>query len=255
MSIISYSDLMSIVGRFLGYGPTSTDWTVAQTAEIDEYVQAGVRQVYYPPVMEGVEPGYEWSFLKPRTALDTTADDAAQDLPADTGRVLGNFYYEESEHRRPVVQVSEARLLSLLSRSDDTGAPQMACVRHKAQEEGEAQLLEVAWWPIPNDAYTLTYQYEAYTGKLSSANPYPLGGQRNSELYAASCLSVAEQRANDVRGLNTETFGRMLVSGIEADRKQGAKYFGPMSQPDTVAVPRHGCVGSNYPITYKDETW
>jgi len=254
-SWITYATLKSDVAHFLGYGVDSSEWTAAQLAEIDKYVQAGVRQFYFPPVVQGVEPGYEWSFLRPHATLDTTADDAAQDLPDDLGRVLGDFFYDESQHRPSVVQVSEARLLAMLSRTEDAGPPRVACVRYKEQVAGVEQKLEVAWWPVPNAAYTLTYRYEAYAGKLTASNPYPLGGRRHAELITESCLAVAEQRADDERGLHSDAFERMLVGAVAMDRKQGARYYGSMATEPGTIVPRHGDTGSTYPITYGGETW
>jgi hypothetical protein len=68
---IAYAELISEIGAFLGYGPTSGNWSAAQSAEIARYLKAGIRQYYYPPAMDGVEQGYEWSFLKPTTTIDT----------------------------------------------------------------------------------------------------------------------------------------------------------------------------------------
>lgn len=70
---ISYTDIQLEVGRFLGYDPTVANWTAAQVSEVDRYIQAGYRQFLYPPAVEGVEAGYEWSFLKPTTTITTIA--------------------------------------------------------------------------------------------------------------------------------------------------------------------------------------
>jgi hypothetical protein len=247
---VNYTTLKVAVGRFLGYSPTEGNWTAGELADVDAYVQAGVRQFYYPPAMEGVEPGWDWSFMRPTTTLATTADDAAQDLPSSLGRVMGDFYYDEADYRRSVVQVSEAKILASLSRSEDTGPPQIACVRFKDQVSGSAQVVEVAWWPIPDDAYTLTYRYEARSGKLTGVSPYPLGAQRYAELITESCLAIAEQRGNDEAGLHTAAFHALLLAGIALDRKQGARHFGPMGGAREVVIPRHGDTGSTYPITY-----
>ena len=254
---IDYGTLRQEVGAFLGYGTTIASWSAAQAAEIERYVQSGVRQFYYPPAgIDGVEAGYSWSFLNPTTTIDTAQDDAAQDLPDDLGRVLdGGFFYEAGEHRRSIVLVSEARLHAMMSRSDATGPPQVACVRHKTQEAGSGQRLEVAWWPVPDKAYTLTYRYEAYSGKLTEANPYPLGGMRYAELLTESCLAVAEQRANDERGMHTEAFFSQLAAGISMDRKQGARFYGPMTVGEDSVLSRRGQLGSSYDITYKGSTW
>lgn len=252
---ITYADLTVAVGVFLGYGADSTAWTVAQTAEIDRYVQSGVRQFYYPPKAEGVPVGYEWSFLRPTTTIATVDGDGEQDLPDTLGRVVGNFYYAAGQYKASIPIVSEAMVLAARARTSDESSPTMAAIRHKAQVAGSEQGLEVIWAPIPDAEYPLTYRYEAYSGKLSASIPYPLGGMKYAELLTESCLAIAEQRANDARGEHTEAFYRLLADGIARDQKQGARFFGPMSPGREDAAPsRHFEVG-NYPITYKGDTW
>ncbi len=250
---VAYADLLSVVAAFLGYGSDSAAWSADQRAEVDRYVQAGVRRFYYPPASGGSEVGYAWSFLNPVATLSTVADLAEQPLPSDLGRVLGHFHYEESEHRRSIVLVSETRLQELRSRqTSSTGHPEFACVRHKAKDPARGQRLEAAWWPTPDATYDLTFRYEAFSGKLSDDNPYPLGGMRHAELIVQACLAVAEQRANDERGLHSEEFERLLAAAIQQDRRQGARHYGHMGHFESqgLTVPRHGDTGSTYPITY-----
>ena len=117
---------------------------------------------------------------------------------------------------------------------------------------GEGQRMEVVFYPTPDSVYTLNYQYEAYNGKISEANPYPLGGMRHSELVLESCLAVAEQRANDDAGAHTQAFRSMLASSLAFDRKQGAKSYGQIGQPRDVSVDFRR--GNGY-VTYKGNTW
>lgn len=261
---IAYADLLVEVGDFLGYGKVRDNFSEVQEKEIDRYVQAGIRQFYYPPAVEGVEAGYDWSFLNPTNTLATTADDAAQDLPDDCGRVIGDFFYAPDVYNRSIPLVSESRILALLQDSTDTGKPRYVAVRIKGDgvdddEEREpaavGQRLEAVWWPIPDDAYTLTYRYEAFSGKLTDALKTPLGGMVHSELITESCLSVAEIRANDERGIHWESFSRLLKAGVAKDRKQGARFFGQMGEPGDNVISRHCNQGSNYEITYHGDTW
>lgn len=254
---VTYADLLKEVARFLGYGSDSSAWTADQLEEVDGYVQSGARRFYYPPAANGAEAGYSWSFLSPVATLTTTADDAAQDLPADLGRVLGNFHYEEGEHQRSIVQVSEAKLMELVERTASTGHPEVATVRHRAKDAARGQRFEVAWWPIPDAAYTLTFRYEAFNGKLSADNPYPLGGMRHAELIVQSCLAVAELRANDERGHHSAEYDRLLAAAIEQDRRIGARYYGAMGDRSDCApaLPRRGDTGSSYSGTYKGVPW
>jgi hypothetical protein len=66
---IAYADLTAEVGAFLGYGRTSGNWTSDQTTEIDKIVQSGLRQFYFPPMLQGQSNTHEWQFLKPTTSL------------------------------------------------------------------------------------------------------------------------------------------------------------------------------------------
>jgi len=316
-------DLLAIeVAVFLGYSVTPDDWTVAELAEIDRYIQAGIRQFYYPPAADGIEAGYKWSFLSPVTTIDTiptyatgslavvdgtctiatgvwpswaathgtltigatvysitsrdgdadltvVGDDATaaeggwslkhaayQDLPDGLGRVIGDFFFAPAVYHPSVIQTSEARVLAALSRDTDVSYPVMCTVRHKAQVIPAGQRLEVVWWPIPDAAYTMKYTYEAYTGKLTAdTNPYPLGGMKYAELVTESCLAIAEQRANDERGSHTEAFFRLLKSGIAADRKQGATYYGPMSTGESEVSSLRDGTYRNGDVTYKGVTW
>jgi hypothetical protein len=151
--------------------------------------------------------------------------------------MIGDLHYDASANHRPVVIVSEARILALLQKSADEGAPQYAAIRFKQEYGAHGQVQEIVFWPIPDAVYALTYRYEAYNGKLSAVNPCPLGGMRHSELITESCLAVAEQRANDERGLHTERFNLLLAAGVAQDRRGGARYFGPMGGSESYDAP------------------
>jgi hypothetical protein len=227
---ISYTDLLKDVGAFLGYPSKPDDQSDDQRDEIDRYIQAGIRQFYFPPAMEGLELGYKWSFLTPTATLATVASTGTYSLPDDCGRVLGDFIYSEGTYYPTVPLVSEGRLLELLQTESNGTQPCFAAVRSitEARSETAGTRLEVAFWPIPSAVYTLTYRYEAYSGKLTAALPYPLGGMRYAELITESCLAVAERRANDEKGIHWDEFVRLLKSGVAMDRRQGARFFGHM---------------------------
>lgn len=249
---IAYADLMAEVALFLGYGADPSDWTASQKAECDRYVQAGVRRFYYPPAVKGAEVSYSWSFLSPVASLATVAGQETYDLPGDLARVVGQFHYDQDQHRCAVVQVTEDRYRSAKTGTSATGVPVLACVRHKAKTPNTGQRLEVSLWPAPDAVYSLTFRYEAFNGKLSNDNRYPLGGMRHGELIVQSCLAVAEMRGNDERGHHNEEFERLLVAAIEQDRRVGSTHFGHMGDTSeaTWSPPRRGDTGGTYPITY-----
>lgn len=249
---IGYPDLCKEVGFFLGYGRAAANWSIAQVAEIDAIVQSGVRRVYYPPAVNADTVGYEWSFLRPTMPLALTPGDGDYDLPDDFGRLVGALHYPAGEHRASIAVVSIGTLLAMRASEDRSGAPAFAAVRYKMSGGTTGQRQEILFYPKPNAVHALSYEYEAYSGALSSASPYPLGGMQLAELYIESCLAVAETRMNDEAGSHAAGYQSLLVDAIARDRKHGAHSYGPMGSPETTFErPRHGDTGSVYPITYK----
>jgi len=324
---LGYDDIQIEIGRLLGYVVTAAAialWTAETIAEVDRIIQAGYRQFLYPPAVQGIEAGYEWSFLKPTAEITTiaryttgslavvgttctittgvwpswaythgtlviddveypitsrtsdadievtgTATTAAeddwylkhagyQDLPDSFGRILGDLHFEADEYSKSVPVVSEHQIQMHLQQSIDESRPQYATTRFKSSDGSDGQRQEIIWWPIPDEAYVLTYRHEAFTGKLIKAtNKYALGGMKHSEVIIESCMAIAEQRVHDDKGLHWDAFTRLLVTAIAQDRKNGARYFGPMSHGEGVSdnASRSRYQGSSYDITYKGLTW
>lgn len=62
---MNFDDLAAEIGRFLGYGGTAGNWSADELAQIDSYIQAGLRRFYVPPRLPRENTPHEWSFLKP----------------------------------------------------------------------------------------------------------------------------------------------------------------------------------------------
>lgn len=248
---IGAPELRAEIGVFLGYGRAAPVWTVAQLAEINALLDSGVRRVYYPPAVAQGGP-HEWSWLRPTTTLTLVVGDGDYDLPDDFGRLVGCFHYAPAEHRASAQVVSVAKILQLRSSSDQSGAPCCAAVRYKASDGTDGQRQEVLFWPEPDVAYVLSYEYEAYSGPLTDASPYPLGGMQYAELYIESCLAVAESRMNDELGQHNQQFQALLVDAIGRDRKHGPQVYGPMGHAEPQGAElRRGWIGDTYQILYK----
>jgi hypothetical protein len=238
---LGWTELKQEVGDFLGYGRgSSPSWSTAKEATIERIVQSGVRNVYYPPALvtrpdEHKILGYEWSWLRPFTTLSLVADTGDYDMDDNFGRLYGEFHFAADQHRRSIAIVSVADLLDMRSSSDTTGAPIYAATRYKSSDGSTGQRQEALFYPTPDTAYTLSYQYEAYSGQLSDSYPYPLGGMHYSELYVESCLSVAELRMNGEIGVHHTQYEALLVDAVLRDRKHGAKQFGQMGHQDRVS--------------------
>jgi len=253
---IGWTELQQRVGFFLGYGRTIADWTADQTAEVAEYVQSGVRRVYFPISDNPMVLGYEWSWIKPSTTMDIEDDDGDYDFPDDFHRLIGKMYFAADSCYAPIKSVGVGDILAMRSAHDRTGPPQYVAVRRKTEDRESGQRWEALFWPEPDADYTLTYKYEAYSGALSDSYPYTLGGMALGELFIESCLAVAEQQATDEASIHTALYDRLLLSEVMRDRKRGAATYGRVGnrEIDEKGRIRHGDTGSTYPITYKGES-
>jgi hypothetical protein len=255
---ISYDDLQAEVGEFLHYGPDAATWSAEETKRVDRLIQAGVRQFYFPPAMEGVELGYQWSFMRPTTTLATVAGTRAYDLPDNFSAIVGELHYETNVFYHAITSVPQGRMQELIEYEDDQEKPRFFTTQFKTSTGATGQRHEILFWPKPDAVYTLTYRYEAYAGKIDPVNyPYPLGGMKYGECLIESCLAVAERRGNDEMGIHEAQFQRLLMAAVSADRRQSPQRYGQMGGVEDGVIPlgRHSCFQTSYPITYKGETW
>jgi len=226
---LDYVELMIDVAYFL-YGKTDIEsLSTAQQNLCDEAVQTGYRQFLYPPAAEGIQAGYEWTFMRPVANITTSADDADQDMPEDFGRLIGDgFTFAANAQVPPVLaDVGEGKIRNLRLQMSETGRPRVAGFRRKTIDGVAGQLWEVMWYPTPDDAYEVTYRYEALVDALTSAAPQPLGGIKYAETLRASCIAAAAARVNSNRGGDEFVdFIRILASSIERDKAESAKFFG-----------------------------
>ncbi len=248
---VGWLELQALVGHFLGYGSTIADWSSVQTAEIGRIIQSGVRNVYYPTPENPEDKGYVWSFLKPTTTLAVVSGTEDYDLPDDFAGLTGEIHYPSAEFRQSMVRIPLAEMLRMRSADDSSNPPIYFAIRPKTSDQTDGQRWELLLWPNPSDSWTMSYSYEAYSGSLTDTRDYPLGGMKLSELYIESCLSIAEQRANDEIGLHSQKYSMLLTDAIARDRKRGGRILGHMGHreepPDEW---RRGYTGGTYPITY-----
>lgn len=217
---LGFTEFSAEVGRYLGYGSSSSSWTADQTTEITRLVNAGVRRFYNPPIVPPDPTPHRWSFLAPTYSFNTTASDYDYDLPDGYGEIDGPIHYDNAETARHQIELtSPERLLMLRGRDTATGFPQYAAVRPKAQTSGTFQIWELLLWPTPSDTLTLHLSYFRQVDQLSASNPYPYGGAVHSETIMASCLAEAERRFNDESSIHKVDFMERLAVSIAQDRR------------------------------------
>jgi hypothetical protein len=252
---LCYVELKSAVSYFL-FGNTDPGQLSSQEQDIcDECVQSGYRAFLYPPAIEGVEAGYEWTFMRPVSSIDTVADTADQDMPENFDRLVGNgFTFAANAQVAPVVaDVGEGRIRNLRLAGTETGRPRVAGLRRKNNEGAEAQRWEVMWYPTPDAVYTLEFRFAVLVEALTETDEkvYPLGGLKHADTLRASCLAAADARVNDMYdGPKYQDFIRRLIGSIKRDKGESAKFFGEVgSQGQYENSSSHFGVYSNYTLS------
>ncbi len=212
-------DFMKALGRFLGYGGTSGNWSADQADELQTIVDAGLRKFY---------TAFDWRFLKPTTTQATTAADYDYTLPDNFGYMIGDLTFATSDnawHNVRIVPEQEIRTLRMTPTST-TGRPQLAAVRPRTTDGTTGQRFELILWPTPDAIYTLTYQYRILTSQLTSGAPYPYGGMQHGETMMEAMLAVAEERYDDEKMIHNQSYREMLQQSILMDQGHGAEFFG-----------------------------
>lgn len=207
---LRYADLMNEVSHFLNMGDDYTALIAADSARVDRHVQFGVARVYNE---------HDWSFLEPATTLTTVASTGNYDTPDDFGgTIYGDMTFAaDSGAYYPVELVSEGQIIHNRQHSTSTGRPRFCAVRYKSSLGLSGQRHEILLDPIPDAVYTLTYVYPALKNKLTTNNPYPLGGMSHSQTFREACLASAQAGEDDEIGLHEGLYREALARSVARD--------------------------------------
>lgn len=231
---MKYDDFAAEIGRFLGFGRISASWTTAQLADIHASIQAGLRQFYAPPPLpmgaNQTITSYRWRFLEPQAELTMVAGTDTYDLPDSFGGMNTGLKFTSGQNInlvRGIAIVPIGRINDLLQypNATDQKQPQMAALLPVAPVPAspgpvDIQRWQIKFWPIPDRAYVVNYQYQVVLNELD-AGDYPYGGDLHSETMLASMLAIAEERYTEPlsKGIMRERWHDRLKASIELDRQ------------------------------------
>lgn len=231
---LSFGDLCSEVGLFLGYGRGAEfgdkAWTSPQQANIESSVRSGLRQFYFPPPVGNEPAAYEWSFLKPVATIAIINGAQSVEMPDDFGGFEGPITLVTPTGRLcyiiPLVGEGQVRRRYTDS-PNSTGQPEMvALVPLKGTTATKGQRFDLTFYPAANQAYTVEFPYTILPDALSGSRPYAYGGMTHAETILESCLAIAEQRIDDAVSVHSQKWMERLAASISADRKFKAQALG-----------------------------
>lgn len=213
---LAYTDLAQEVGRFLGYGRDSANWSSDQAADVDVCVQGGYRMFLFPPPIPPEREPHRWTFMTPVATLSTVSGDSDYNMPDDFAGLDGSVgTYSAEAGYSPINIISEAGIRDLLASADTSGRPIYCATRPKTFDAATGQRWELLLYPEPDAAYSITYRYTVMPNKLSAGNPYPLGGPMHGDTIMAAVLAFAAKRFNDESDMGD--FMMRLTASVSLD--------------------------------------
>lgn len=224
---LTKAQLESRIGDWLGFGfgPLQGDaeWDDRQTAIIRQTVDDGLRQFYYPPIVDPDTSQWNWSFLRPVASLTLVEGESTVDLPDDYGSTEGPITITSSPAsiRPGILLCGEAKVRqAYVDSPEETGCPLLIAevpLRPTTGVHGQRKQFSV--FPIADQDYTLALAYYVNPDTITTVNPYPYGGAQHSGAVLASCLAAAEVYRDNTRGPMYATFIERLRASIGVDRR------------------------------------
>ncbi len=108
-----------------------------------------------------------------------------------------------------------------------TGRPMIAAERPlRGTSLTEGQRSDLIVYPLPDQAYVLSFQYWLVADATSGTRPYAYGGASHAETVQASCIAAAELYQDNQRGPRWAYFMERLGASIAQDRKRAPSTVG-----------------------------
>ena len=152
-------------------------------------------------------------------------------LPDNFGGIDGDVTFVGANTTAQIHIGSEQSIRARRGQGDSTGRPWLVAVMPLASTGAAGQRWVFMVWPTPDEVYTMRFRTNAHPNKISTSNPYPLGGTAHGQTILEGCLAEAERRRGDTTRIHENRYRELLVSSIAEDRTAGAPenmgYCGP----------------------------
>lgn len=223
---IDFHHVRRQVGRYLGYGYSHQQWGDERAEEVQDIIDEGVRQAYFPPTA-GDGKVHEWTFMRPTFEFKTVDGQRKYQLPADFERPHGMIsYLRTTNNYAPIQFTSPSRLRNQEARTDYTAPPCYAAIEPDDSSGEAPHGLLLVLHPTPDSEYDLGVEYQSHARRLTAETPFPLGGQAFGPVILASCLAAAEVFSTRQQGTMYQNFLSKLASAIARDHQRGPHVLG-----------------------------
>lgn len=218
------------LGVFFGWGRGvaggEKPWSDRQAAKIKDCAESGLRRVYHC--------GYNWSFLHPQRTLTLRSGERSLHLPSDCGGVEGDIKVTSAGGGvYDVIEFVNIGLIEDMYARDieRTGRPICAAYRSlKHSDQSRSQRQEVFFYPQADDEYLIRFEYYILPFFLNGEADQAYGGAEHVEMILASCLTIAEERYDNVSdGPQSRAFARLIKQSQDMDRRKKPQTLGTNS--------------------------
>ena len=234
---IRFNGFLEEVGEYLGWGrgvaAGGPPWTRERANRIRSCVASGLRRFYYPPVVPPARTSYSWWFLKPVAQIFVPDNSQWVYLPEDFNSPEGQLTVSSSVTQTvwPVDLTSIGRIDHYYQITPTTvGRPLLAAVTPTRGTQPTGGQQKQLWiYPITDQAYTFNLQYTINPDYLTGDKPYAYGGPEHGETILEACLSVAEERLDDMpagTGPHYMAFIERLKASIAMDTRLKPQLLG-----------------------------
>lgn len=232
-----WEEFQAEVGENLGWSKGvkygERPWNRDKLNRINSCVKSGLRRFYYPPVIEGRSAAYAWSFLKPVAQIAFPASSQWVYLPDDFGQPEGKLTVSSSVTQTvwAIDLVGIGTINHYYQVTPTTvGRPLIAAVTPtRGTHPTTGQQWQLWIYPITDQAYTFNLQYYINPNYLTGDLPYAYGGPEHHETILESCLSIAEERLDDMpqgTGPHYTAFMERLKASISMDQRLKPQMLG-----------------------------
>lgn len=219
---VTFFDILAGVGVYLGYGAGAengdTEWDDNQKRVVKQIIKGGLRRFYYC--------GINWSFLKPMATVTLASGESTVKLPDDYGSAEGRVNVENWGRPLDFGPIGEV-YRKHSEQPDATGRPVCLCEEPLKSTGMREQRRQLKVWPIADQDYALTLQYNLNPTYLSGEFPFAYGGQQHAETILSACKAYAEMDLDNLKdGPQQKEFMRLLAVSAEVDSRNKPQLLG-----------------------------
>lgn len=175
---------------------------------------------------------YDWTFLRVAGKLETASGVHVYELPADFSYITPDeFVFDDSEPYHKTQPVTAQLLQHLRSGVVYSSFPEYHTIYAGPYTKETGQGWLAAFYPTPDDAYTLHYWYRLNPQKLENDTDLPIGGPEMGDMLLELCLAYAETYKDETKAVHDATVREILAPAISLDIRRRPKHLGSLGTP------------------------